>query len=171
MSRLRKWLLIPVCALPLLVAPTPAFSGPAHRVPKREFRHQITDLEQQWRTATLSGDLATMDRLLSDDYVGISWTGQINTKASQINRLRTHSLVFRKLDLSDMKVKMIGSVAIVTCRAQVEGINDGVDIDGAFLYTRIYQRLPSGVWKITNFESTRIPKRQLRSEARPEEFR
>ncbi len=171
MSRLRQWLLIPACALPLLLAPPPAFSGFVRRVPKREFRHQVDALEQQWRMATLNGDFDTLDRLLSDDYVGISWNGQINTKTSQINRLRSHALVFRRLDLSNLKVKMIGTVAIVTCRAQVEGSNDGVDIEGAFLYTRIYQRLPSGVWKITNFEATRIPQRQLRSEAQPQELR
>lgn len=171
MSRLHKWLLIPACALPLLLAPPPAFSGLKHPVPRRQFRHQVQDLEQQWRVATLNGDFATLDRLLSDDYVGISWTGQINTKTTQINRLRTGSLVFRRMDLSDMKVKMIGTVAIVTCRAQVEGSNDGVDVEGSFLYTRIYQRLPSGIWKITNFEATRIPGRELRSESQPQVMR
>ena len=171
MARLRLWLLISAFALPLLLAPPPAFSISVHRVPRREFRHQVQDLEQQWRIATLNGDLATMDRLLSDDYVGISWTGQVNTKSTQINRLRTRSLIFHRLDLSDMKIKMIGKVAIVTCRAQVEGISDGMNVEGSFLYTRIYQRLPSGLWKITNFEATKIPARLLRSESQPQEIR
>jgi ketosteroid isomerase-like protein len=54
-------------------------------------------------------------------------------------------------------VKLIGSIAIVTSRAEVEGTNDGVPVRGTFRYTRVYQRLPSGMWKITSFEATRVP--------------
>jgi ketosteroid isomerase-like protein len=56
-----------------------------------------------------------------------------------------------------MQVKLVGSIAIVTSRAEVEGINDGTPVKGTFRYTRVYQRLPSGVWKITSFEATHVP--------------
>jgi ketosteroid isomerase-like protein len=64
------------------------------------------------------------------------------------------------MELSDIKVKVVQSVAIVTSRAEVQGTTDGRAIDGSFRYTRVYQRLPSGAWKITNFEATRIPNGQ-----------
>lgn len=131
-----------------------------HRHPqKQEFKRQIADLEQQWRIATLTADLPLMDRLLSEDYVGISMTGQVNTKAMQLERLRKSTLVINKIYLSDLRIKLVGSVAIVTSRAEVEGVNDGVSMNGTFRYIRVYQRLPSGVWKITNFEPTRVPVR------------
>ena len=57
----------------------------------KQARQQIEELEQEWRAATLGADLTTMDRLLSEDYVGISWNGQVNTKAMQIDRLRNRS--------------------------------------------------------------------------------
>ena len=125
---------------------------------KREVRRQIVALEQQWRTATLTGDLGTLDRLLSDDYVGISWTGQVNTKASQLDRVRSRSLLLSKIDVSDVKVKILHAVAIVTCRAEIGGTNAGSPMTGTFRYTRVYQRLPGGQWKITNFEATRVPR-------------
>lgn len=134
-----------------------AFAGQPHR---KQVREQITALEEQWRTATLNGDAATMDKLLSDDYVGISWTGQVNTKQMQLDRTRSHALAITSMQLSDIKVKVVESVAIVTSRAEVQGTTDGRTMDGSFRYTRVYQRLPSGVWKITNFEATRIPKGQ-----------
>jgi len=128
-----------------------------HPHPQRQVKQQIEDMEQQWRSATLAGDATSMDKLLSDDYVGISWTGQVNTKAMQIDRLRTRNLSISKLDVSDTKVKLLGNVAIVTARADVDGMNDGTDMKGTFRYTRVYQRLPGGVWKITNFEVVRVP--------------
>jgi len=123
----------------------------------RDAKQQIAELEQQWRTATLTSDVGLMDKLLSDDFVGISWTGQMNNKNSQLDRLRNRTLMLSKMDFSDQKIKVLGNVAIVTSRAEVVGTNDGTQINDSFRYTRVYQRLPSGVWKITNFEATRMP--------------
>jgi ketosteroid isomerase-like protein len=125
--------------------------------PHKQLKQQIEELEQQWRTATLAGDTSAMDKLLSDDYVGISWNGEVNTKAMQIDRVRNRTFVISRLDLSDSKVKLLGSVAIVTSRADVVGSSEGSQMIGIFRYTRVYQRLPSGNWKITNFEATRVP--------------
>src|ERR1700728_715743 len=124
---------------------------------KHDAKRQVEALEEQWRQAQLAGDVATMDKLLSDDYIGISMTGQVNTKMQQLERMRMHKVALTKLDLGDRQVKLIGSIAIVTSRAEVEGTNDGAPIRGTFRYTRVYQRLPSGAWKITSFEATRVP--------------
>jgi ketosteroid isomerase-like protein len=128
-----------------------------HSAQKHEAKEQIEDLEQQWRTAVLNLDVNLMDKLLSDDYVGISMNGQVNTKLMQLDRLRTRSLVITRMDLSDMKIKLIGSVAIVTSLALVEGHYEAQDMHGTYRYTRVYQRMSNGVWKITNFEATRVP--------------
>ncbi len=146
-----------LCGLPLALPAHGEEAGPVHHVSRRQYRGQIADLEQQWRRATLSADVAAIDRMLSDDYVGISWNGQVNTKASHLNRLRGRTLMLTRLDLSNFKIKIVDSVAIVTSRADIDGINDGVEMTGSFVYTRIYKRLSSGVWKITNFEATRLP--------------
>jgi ketosteroid isomerase-like protein len=127
-----------------------------HRASKH-VKQQIASLEEQWRTATLTADAAKMDKLLSDDYVGISWTGQVNTKQMQMDRLTSRSLTIKSMDLSDFKVKVVGPVAIVTSRAEVTGTMDGRALDGQFRFTRVYQRVQPGTWKITNFEATRIP--------------
>ena len=84
-------------------------------------------------------------------------TGQVNTKEQQLDRMRLHKIALTKLDLGERQVKLIGSIAIVTSRAEVEGTNEGAPVKGTFRYTRVYQRLPSGVWKITSFEATRVP--------------
>jgi ketosteroid isomerase-like protein len=137
----------------------PALAG--HGMPLHEKKHdakrQVEALEEQWRTAQLAGDVDAMDKMLSDDYIGISMSGQVNTKAQQLDRARNHKLTLTRLDLGEMQVKMVGSIAIVTSRAQVEGTNDGVPVKGTFRYTRVYQHLPSGAWKITSFEATRVP--------------
>ena len=125
--------------------------------PQKAAKQQVEELEQQWRAATLGGDVASIDRLLSDDYVGISWNGQVSTKPMQLDRLRTRAFTVSRLELQDSKVKVVGNVAIVTSLALLEGTSEGTEIKGTFRYTRVYQKLASGVWKITNFEATRVP--------------
>jgi ketosteroid isomerase-like protein len=124
---------------------------------KHDAKRQVEALEEQWRQAQLIGDVATMDKLLSDDYIGITMTGQVNTKTQQLDRMRMHKVALTKLDLGDRQVKLVGSIAIVTSRAEVEGTNEGAPVKGTYRYTRVYQRLPSGAWKITSFEATRVP--------------
>jgi ketosteroid isomerase-like protein len=133
-----------------------SYNQPLHEK-KHAAKQQVEALEEQWRTAQLGGDVATMDKLLSDDYIGITITGQVNTKAQQLDRMRARKVVISRLDLVERQVKLIGSIAIVTSRAEVEGTNDGLPVNGTFRYTRVYQRLQSGTWKITSFEATRVP--------------
>jgi len=131
---------------------------------KHDVKKLVEALEEQWRKAQLAGDVATMDKMLSEDFIGISMSGQVNTKAQQLERVRSRKLVVTKVELSDMKVKLVDSVAIVTSQAEVEGTNEGVSVKGKYRYTRVYQRRPSGDWKITSFEATRIQAPRSQSE-------
>jgi ketosteroid isomerase-like protein len=135
----------------------PAFAQRHH---KKLAREQIVALEAQFRQAQLAGDIAAMDKLLSDDYLGIGVNGQVSTKPQQLDRMRSRELVLTRIDTSEFKMKLVGQIAIVTSLAQVEGTLEGAPLHGMVRYTRIYQRLPNGVWKITNFEATRIPPRR-----------
>jgi ketosteroid isomerase-like protein len=155
---------VAILALAALVAfAVPVSAERPH--PKRhdQYKHQVEQLEEAWRTAEIAGDADAMDQLLSDDYVGITMAGQVVTKSQQLDRMRKRTLVIAKMEFEDLKVKLIGSTAIVTCLSDVEGTNEGDPMHGMFRYTRVYSRLPSGMWKITNFEATRVgPPVQLR---------
>ena len=144
--------------LVVLLAGTPAMAR-AHpqQANKHDDRRQVQRLEEQLRAAEIAGDVATLDRLLSDDFVGISVSGELNTKSQQLNRMRTGALVLTRLDVDDIKIKLLGKVAVVTGRARVEGTSDRAPLKGNFRYTRVYLHMPGGAWKITNFEVTRIP--------------
>ena len=83
-------------------------------------------------------------------------SGQVVTKTQQLDRMRNRNLVLANITLDDVKVKLIGSTAIVTSLADIDGTNDGEPMQGSYRYTRVYSRLPSGVWKITNFEAARV---------------
>jgi ketosteroid isomerase-like protein len=141
----------------LLVVPlAQVFAQRNHQRHERKHmeREQIVELEQEWQKAALADDVATMDRLLSEDYLGITASGEVLTKAQQLDHMRNREVVLNKLQTSELKIKLVGNIAIVTSLAKVEGTSDGEPLLGSYRYTRVYQRLASGTWKITNFEVT-----------------
>ena len=124
---------------------------------KRAERAEISALEKQWRQAQLAEDIPEMDHLLSDDFLGITAAGQVVTKAQQLDRMRTREVDLTRFDVSDMKMKISGNLAVVTSLARLDGTMNGHPMRGFFRYTRVYQRTPGDGWKITNFEATRVP--------------
>jgi ketosteroid isomerase-like protein len=157
------------CFISLMAAQQAYAAGAKPHEKKHDAKKQVEAMEEQWRTAQLAGDVTTMDKMLAEDFVGISMSGQVNTKAQQLDRVRTRKLVVTKVDLSDMKVKLLGTVAIVTSQADVEGTAEAGSVKGIYRYTRIYQHMPNGDWKITSFEATRVhtPKSNADTKAGP----
>jgi ketosteroid isomerase-like protein len=127
-----------------------------HPKQKEGYKQQVEKLEETWRLAQLNDDVPAMDKLLSEDYVGITMSGQVVTKMQQLDRMKNREVVLSKIVLDDVKIKLIGTTAIVQSRADVDGTSDGSPMHGTYRYTRVYSRLPSGTWKITNFEATRV---------------
>lgn len=136
-----------------LLAPAPAAAFASHR----EVHKVIEQLESEWRKAQLTNDWATMNKLLDDEYTGISTTGQIQTKEQAIAARKAHTLVLTKLNFSDVKVHVQpgGNAAVVTSVADVAGTNGGEDISGRYRYMRVYEK-KLGQWHIVNFIATPV---------------
>lgn len=123
-------------------------------------RRAIERLEEQYRQALLTDDVATMRRMLSDDYIGIDPNGIIKTKNETLSDWKNHLVVMHQLELSDLHVRIYGDTAVLTCRAYVVGRGPNGPLTGAYRYTRVYHRQPQGHWKIVNFEANRITKHE-----------
>ena len=151
-----RWLLSTVGRLLLLVSIF-CFSPPAHAVfPHHDSAHkEIESLELDWRQAQLNNNVGEVDRLLADDYLGISANGTLETKADELTRRRSGSLHITQLELSDIKVRIYGDTAVVTSKADLIGKNGDRDISGRFRYTRVYSNR-QGQWRIVSFEASRV---------------
>jgi ketosteroid isomerase-like protein len=137
-----------------LQAGTPHTGMP--RAVKHESRHEIDQLEDDWRQAVLKSNTTAMDSLLADDYMAITASGTLQNKDQALANLRAGATHFVTLDLSDRKVRFYGTTALVTSRAQVTGATPEGDLTGSYRYTRVYVRDARGKWKIVSFEASRI---------------
>lgn len=117
---------------------------------------EIENLEAQWRTALMQNDVATINRLLADDYLGINPNGTLETKADALAQRRAGTTKISNIDTINLKVRVYGDTAVATSLVELQGHDGDRDISGRYHYTRVYSRR-SGEWKVVSFEASRIP--------------
>ncbi len=127
---------------------------------KKTYKQVIAQLEDEWFQAQRTNDAATIDKLLSDDYIGISAQGMVSTKAQSVARMQTRQVVINQLTVQDQKISIHGDTAVVTSQVEIDATNNATQppthTHNRSRYTRVYLHYPSGTWRIVNFEATRI---------------
>jgi ketosteroid isomerase-like protein len=123
---------------------------------RHEYKHEVEQAEDQWRSAMLTTNGDALGKLLADDYTGITATGAIQTREQALANLRTGSLKLSALSVFDRKVRIYGSTAVVTSQVELTGSREGAPISGKYRYTRVYVRNGQGQWRIVSFEASRI---------------
>ena len=151
---IKKWSAFLPLTITVLLAAASIHAMP--RAEKHEVRHQIERLEDAWRNAVLHSNFTAMDGLLADDYMAITPSGILQSKEQALAALRSGAMRFSSLDLSDRKIRLYGTTALVTSRAEVRGTGSEGDMSGSYRYTRVYVRDARGVWRIVSFEASRI---------------
>ncbi|MDR3737422.1 MAG: nuclear transport factor 2 family protein [Terracidiphilus sp.] len=141
--------------LVLFSAFAPALRAMPHGA-RHEVRHEIDQLEDRWRKAMIHADIPALDALLASDYMGITANGTLQTRDDLLATVRSGALRFQAIDVSDRKVRLYGTTALVTCRAEITGSGPTGDLSGAYRYTHVYAREANGTWMIVSFEASRI---------------
>ena len=144
----------------LAVASVASVAGPQApampRAQRHESRHEIDQLEQNWKDAVMQRNTSAMESLLDDDYIAITPNGTLQSKEQTLANLRSGAMEVKSLEFADRKVRFYGRTALVTSRAEVTGSNAGQELTGSYRYTRVYVRNSDGKWKIVSFEASRI---------------
>lgn len=149
-------LLTSASAVSLLVLLAAAPLAALPRAERHETRHEIDQLEEDWRTAVLDRNVTALDALLSDDYMAITSHGMLQSKDETLASLRSGAMRIKSITYSDRKVRFYGATALVTSRVEVDGTGPEGNLAGSYRYTRVYVRGPNGNWRIVSFEASSI---------------
>lgn len=76
--------------------------------------------EEQRRQAMMSGDIATLEALLSEGLIYVHSTGGRDTKTSYLDKMASGSLKYLSLSFEDLQVHGAGPVQVVTGRMSAE---------------------------------------------------
>jgi hypothetical protein len=118
-----------------------------------EVVREIVDLERQAKDAALHRDAAFSERTLAEDYVAISPLGQVIGKAETVAARRTAQLRYDSIEVTDMVVRLYGTTAVVTARADVRGKELGEEFSGPYRFTRVWVRR-NGHWQTVSYQAT-----------------
>ncbi len=103
------------------------------------------------------GDVATLGRLLADDFVLVIGSGKVYRKADILNEARSGSVHYVHQEATTRQVRIWGSTAIVTAKLHESGTADGKPFDSLLWYSDAYVRTPSGWQYVFGQASLALP--------------
>jgi hypothetical protein len=106
--------------------------------------------------AMLKADVAALEKLLAADLSYAHSSGAVQTKDEFVNDLKTGTLKYVSIEPRDQKVRVYGTVAVVTGGAAVHIIQRGTDQSFQLRYTNV-QVLRNGAWQMVAWQATRLP--------------
>jgi ketosteroid isomerase-like protein len=106
---------------------------------------EIAKVEQERNRAIVTGDVAALDRMTSQDYTFITQRGELRSKAEIIDGFSSGSFKYGAREVSDLKVRVYGDTAVVTGRAIQKGTENAKDYSGENRFTRVYVK-QEGRW-------------------------
>ena len=116
---------------------------------------ELSGLANDWAAAELSGDTASLEEILADDFVGVGPRGSSLTREQWIARHDTGSLEYRSFGLDEAEVRTYGDAAIVVCRQTAAGVyedeNGRFDLDDQFRATLVFVR-QKGHWRLAGLQ-------------------
>jgi len=118
----------------------------------------VAALDTEYQAAVKTNDVATMSRILADDFVLVTGLGKTYTKADLLNEARSKRMVYEHQEDSAQKVRVWGDTAVVTALLWAKGSEDGKAFDYKLWFSDTYVRTPTGWRYVFGQASTRLLK-------------
>jgi len=109
-------------------------------------RNDVAALDTEFQAAVKRNDVAAVDRLLPDDYILVSATGDVQTKADLVNDARRKKYVYTHQEDSHQTVRIWGNTAVLTALLWAQGMTEGKHFDVKVWFSDTYVCTPRG-WR------------------------
>jgi ketosteroid isomerase-like protein len=116
---------------------------------------QIDKLASQWVAAERTGDAAALDRLLTDDFVGIGPPGFMLIKEQWLTRYGPDGLRNDSFALEETRVRTYGDAAIVTGQQVQSGTFQGRALPPGGRATLVWMQ-GNGQWRLAGWQLSPI---------------
>jgi Domain of unknown function (DUF4440) len=131
-------------------------SDSAGNVRAVETEQAIAGIEAAHTSALLSGDLSALERIWAPDYQLIVPNGMAFTRDACLAMMKGRAVVYDRLTLQGLKVRIFGESAVVTGRIDVTGRAMGHILDGVDDFLTVYVKR-DGRWQQVATHLLRVP--------------
>ena len=130
-----------------------AAAAPAQQAP-RSVAQEIRAMERQWNDARVHADVATLDRILVDDWTVTHGDGTTDSKAKYLADLKSGARKFSgSVEVRDLIVRAYGDTAVASGSSDSTVTINGQPQRGALHFTRVYIKR-NGAWKMIVTQAT-----------------
>ncbi len=109
---------------------------------------KILALETKWNEAYKRGDIATMESLLADDFVITVEDGSTFSKSGYIAHNGDSTVHVEVSEMTDLKVRTHGNVAVVTGAYHEKGTSKGKGYESRDRLTDVWMMNRDGAWQV-----------------------
>jgi len=113
----------------------------------------VAALDSEYQAAVKNNDAATMDRILADDFVVVTGSGKIYTKADLLEMARTRRVLYEHQEDENQTVRVWGDTAVVTAKIWLKGTDEGKPFDWHVWFSDTYVRTPDG-WRYVHGQAS-----------------
>ncbi len=117
---------------------------------------EVLRLERKWADAMHSGDLATLDAMVTRDFhVAIAAQGmplQVTPREPWLKVMPLYQI--QEMTIDDIRAQIYGDIAVVTLLWTQKATVQGRDRSGTFFITDIWRKTPQG-WQVAERHSSR----------------
>lgn len=117
---------------------------------------ELQRIEESLPEAMMRGDVALVERITADDFLGFDPNGQEIHKADLLARMKSPDYELQSLRHEDIRVRVFGDCAVATARTVVRGRYKGQETGGQFRYLRVWVRR-GGRWQAVAAQSATLP--------------
>jgi len=112
-----------------------------------EMLAEIRECESRLYAAVLASDVEELGELIADDLVFVDQSGQIATKAMDLELHRSKTLKVTTMEPVEQQIICLADAAVAIVRISLVGTYHGEAFAGDYRYTRIWQKTENG-WQI-----------------------
>jgi ketosteroid isomerase-like protein len=115
---------------------------------------ELRSLESQWQEALTRRDVAMLDRLMADDYVLTTVSGEVVNKARVLAEVKSVNAT-ADVRNTEVAVRVYGDVAIVTGLVLISGKFNDKDVSTRSRYIKVYVKRERQ-WRVVAAQATLI---------------
>lgn len=117
---------------------------------------EVLAVNRQWAEALEHGDLATLDRILSDDLIVTSGSGEVENKTKEMEENKLDSVTkYYFFKTEDIRIRVYGNTAVLTGLCSWKIHEDGQDISDKRRYISVFVK-EKNQWQIVAQQMTRF---------------
>ena len=122
---------------------------------------EVKQIEIEWGEAFERGDLATLDRIMADDYILTDPLGNVRNKRESLAAITTKDVHFQSTKSDNVNVMINGDTAVVTGRSTFKGRYKSWSMTGRYQYTDVLVKR-KGCWQAVSSHITALGTGALR---------